>query len=343
MPAFATPGMPGDRSTFARRALWTLVMAVVVTVILVVVVRSIPDDTTTVRIHTDDVAGGIATGTAVLLNGAHVGSVTDVDAQDSGGGNVVTVEFDSSSADPRLLTTAMKVRFAPRNLFGISAVDLQAAEGGRTLSNDSDFFPDNVDDVTLSTLLRTLSDVNDQAFRPHVSAILDQAAQATMGIAPILGVLGRLGTSLSNTQKFPPAQTFPRFATLVSEFGDAIAQVLPALSYLVAWPAPQETGYISRQRRALGFAGDTVVGGSLTDLLGPDELGRLSPVAPTLVEIFDRVQATFPDARSNGVQLESLIDRIRAAMPDGPNGPVLNVDVVLRGMPAVAEALRGGR
>lgn len=342
MPAFATPGMTDNRATFARRALWTLVMAVVATVVVVVVVRSIPDDTTIVRIHTDDVAGGIATGTAVLLNGAQVGSVTDVEAQDSGGGNVVTVEFDSSS-DPRLLTTAMKVRFAPRNLFGISAVDLQAAEGGRTLSNDSDFFPDDVDDVTLSTLLRTLSDINNQAFRPHVSAILDQAAQATMGIAPILGVLGRLGTSLSNTQKFPPRETFPRFAALVSEFGDAIAEVLPALSYLVAWPSPQEPGYSSRQSRALGFAGDTVVGGDLTELLGPDELARLNPVAPTLVEILERVQATFPDARSNGLQLESLIDRIRAAMPDGPNGPVLNVDVVLRGMPSVAQALRGGR
>lgn len=342
MASYGVSGMARPAAGYRRRGLLGII-AVAVIVLGTVAGHAIRDDgDITVRIHTTTVGGGISSGSAVLLNGAVIGRVSAVSAH-SPTDRVVSLRLTRSAFDHSLLTTRSGVSYAPRNLFGISAVVLRGVPGGQPLRQGSEFIPDVVDDATLSTLLQNLNDVNDRALHPYFTDVLDRLSQATMGLAPILGVAGQVGDELARTQRSAPRTTLPQLARLTGLANDALRELLPAVSDLAGEPQLRQKPFRDRQRHLLDLISEPLLSREVASLLGPGELALLDPVAPTIVEIAGRVQSTFPDARENGLQLRSIIDRIRNAMPDSRSGPVLNIDVVLDSIPAVAGALERQR
>lgn len=338
MPDYRTSGMSADQSTYTRRAVAFIAAVAVVGLVSTLVSRALPDDTVTTYMHTDLVAGGITDGATVVLNGSEIGHVQSVTSGE-GSSHRITLVFDENKLDrPELLTTTMEVAYAPKNLFGIGAVVLQTRPGGTRLRDGNDFYPETPTDSTLTTLLRNLSDLNTQAFNPYMSDVLKWASQATMGLLPIFGVVGQIAESIADTQRVSTRETLPQFAELVGDLDASVGRMLPAFRNLFDWPAPRIPGYVEHEERAFKYLNSNVVD-AVGDLLGNEEIGRLMPAVPTVVEILERVRSSFPDARANGMQIAALLNRIRAAMPSGPDGPVLNVDVVLRSVPGVAAAL----
>ncbi|GAB17975.1 Mce family protein [Gordonia effusa NBRC 100432] len=344
MPDFRAPGMSAPRRVFARRAAFFLAASCVVLLAAILVLKVLPDNKTVVTMHTDTLAGGIVNGAAVMLNGAEVGTVTELVKVAPGKYEITLAIDDGFLKTPGLLSSATQVTYAPKNLFGIAAVVLKSQPGGEPIANGDDFYPDEPVDATLTTLLRNLNDLQTDAFDPYMGDILRSANQATMGLLPIIGVLGKLATDIADTQKIPTAKSLPQFKELIARLRDTTGVVLPSLMSLVHWDAPQRPGYVEKQYNGLSYVSTTTMD-DVGNLLSNKELGGLLVVAPTGVQLVDRILKTFPEARKNGIQIATLIDRINAALRPGPQGPVMTVDVVLAGIPGVAAALgiRGAR
>lgn len=342
MTDFRAPGMAASRRTFAVRGLIGVVVIGAVLVLTAVIVAVLPTDEITVRMHADSVAGGINPGSTVVLNGAEIGTVQSITAQ---GPEQFTLALavDKQYADrPDVFTDAMTVTYAPKNLFGIAAVVLTTGEGGKPLRAGSDFYPDSPVDSTLTVLLRNLSDLQSEAFAPYMSDILASAGNAVDGLVPVLGTVGEIAARLASTAPLPPSSTLPQLAATVATLPDVVRGALPGVDALLAWTGPDKPGYVDRQDTATAYLSEATLP-QLGRVLGEQELGALMPLVPTLTEILDRVRATFPDARRNGLEIAQLIAQVRRALPNGPDGrPVLNVDVVLAGVPGVSAALGVG-
>ena len=126
---------------------------------------------------------------------------------------------------------------------------------------------------------------------------------------------------------------------LIGQVRGAVDDLLPPIKQIMDWQAPRAPGSLEASEKGLSATAGPFVD-DLTRLLGPDALGMTAPLMPVLTEIIGRVQQTFPDSRRNGIQIATLIERLRRSLPDTPDGPVLNVDVVLKSTPGLAAALQ---
>jgi len=330
MADFRAAGMADDPKVFLRRALIFLVVLAAVLALVFGINAAMGSNTLNISMRTQSVAGGIGSGSPVILNGAQVGKVQKVSLVSGSDKRVVLAIDKSKVPDKSLLSSALNVSYAPWNLFGISSVILQTNPGGVQLANNSTFYPDTPSDATLTTLLRQLSDTQNEAFAPHLGAVLQQANIITTGLMPIIGVVGKVLQNLADTQRIPTAQTLPVLAQTLAGVNGMIAPFMDALGNFVQWPEPLRPGYTDQQNASM-TALSTTFADQLIQLAGGPGLAQLTPTTPIFTELFNRILATFPDATRNGEELQTLIQRIRAAMPNGPNGPVLNIDVIVRG------------
>ncbi|MDY6809157.1 MAG: MlaD family protein [Actinomycetota bacterium] len=339
MAEFRIPGMSADTATYRRRALAFLAATVVVVGAVVVVDRAIPSDSIRITMSTSTVAGGIQRGASVVINGSQVGRVADVTTPEPDTFEVAMELDPERLGDSDILTDTAMVSYAPENLFGIAAVVLYGQPGGAPLHDGSNFSPPEPEDATLTTLLQNLSELQNEAFDPYVGGVLDIANQATGGLLPLFGAIGQIAGDIADTQVVTPAETLPQYTQLIGQVRGAVDDLLPPIKQIMDWQAPRAPGYLEASEKGLSATAGPFVD-DLTRLLGPDALGMTEPLMPVLTQIIQRVQQTFPDSRRNGIQIATLIERLRRSLPDTPDGPVLNVDLVLRSAPGLAAALR---
>lgn len=340
MTDFRVSGMSAEPTTYRRRALAFLVGVLVIGTAGAVINRALPTDALMVTMSTSSVAGGIESGSSVVLNGAEIGVVDEVSVYAPDAYEVV-LELDPARIGdvPDVLTDDVSVTYAPKNLFGISAVVMTGGSGGTPLRNGSVFQAADPGDATLTTLLHNLSELQNEAFDPYVSDILAIANQATQGLLPLLGAAGQIARDVADTQLVTPAQTLPQYTELVSQLDGTVDDLLPAVQQIMEWEAPQKPGYLEASEKGLSATAGVFVD-DLAKLLGPTELGLTAPLMPVLTELIQRVQATFPQARRNGIQIANLIERLRTSLPEKSGKPVLNVDLILKSAPGLAAALR---
>jgi len=335
--------MSADRSTYLRRAVVAIIAAIAVTVAAVGIAALLPEDVVRVRMHTDTLAGGIDRGTGVVVNGSEIGVVRSVAAGPKGD-YVLDLELDKGRlTNPGVLTSTTRLSYAPKNLFGISAVVLNSEPGGDPIANGGDFFPDTPVDATLTSMLRQLADLQDKAFAPYVSDLLDKADRATMAFMPVIESLGRLTGLVVETESIPADVTLPQMTELVSGLPDGLRQILPAVDTLLQWPDSRKGGkaFLEKARKGFDYATTTTMG-DLSRLLGPSGLGQAMPLMKDVLPLLQRILDSSPNARKNGLQIAQLIANIDRALPKVGGRPVLRAEVVLRGMPGPVAGLTGG-
>lgn len=339
MSEFRTPGMAAGRTAYKRRAVVFLAASAVALIVLFGVARLLPESGYRVTMQTNFVAGGVVAGSPVVLNGADVGRVGKVDVVGPDQYSLV-LEMNSEriSAAEAVFTDSAYVGYAPENVFGISAVVMRSQDGGTPLRNGSTFRVEDPEDATLTTLLRNLSDLQNEAFDPHVSDLLNVADRATRGLLPILGAAGQIANDIAETQVVSPRETLPQFTELITAVGGTVDDLLPPIRKIMDWNAPQQPGYLERSEAGLSFTATTIID-DVNELLGPSGLAQTAPLMPVLTALIDRVTDTFPDSRRNGIQIATLIERLGKAFVDTPAGPVLTVDVLIKSAPGLAAAL----
>lgn len=290
----------------------------------------------TVTLVVRSVAPGVGPGTAVEMDGLRVGEVTDV--VDRGAGRLgVAMRFNGAADD--LVTDAVDVAFAPGNTFGITVVALTPGRGGRPLASGASWEPLSApDDGTMASLLRSLSTMERESFRPHMAQLIAQMDTTTRQFLPFLGAVGAIAEANADTQRIPTSETLPTIATTLGALDSSVKRMLPGLRALWSWTGPDTPGYPERQKATISaFAYD--FSPALAALLSAPNVAALTEVLVPVRELATRAVTSFPDADRNGRQLEELIERIRRSMPDNGSGPVLNLDVTFQQFPAIASLL----
>ncbi|NMD56000.1 MULTISPECIES: MlaD family protein [Tsukamurella] len=329
-------GMMTPGPVLLRRGV-AVILAAVLTALAFWAVRAIvttPPKALTLVVR--DVAPGVAPGTAVEMDGLRIGEVTDV--VDRGAGKLGVAMRLNGAADD-LVTDAVKVSYAAGNTFGITVVALTPGRGGRALAAGASWEPLSApDDSTMASLLRSLSTMERESFRPHMAQLIGQMDTTTRQFLPFLGAIGAIAEANADTQRIPTAQTLPTIASTLKALDASTRRMLPGLRELWSWSGPDTPGYPARQKATIDMLAHDF-SPTLAALFSKPNVAALAEVLVPVRELSTRSVASFPDAARNGRQLEELIERIRRSMPDNGSGPVLNLDVTFQQFPAIASLL----
>jgi ABC-type transporter Mla subunit MlaD len=327
MGVVSVPGMSIDRSVLRRRGL--IAAAVILVIALVVWLAQVlwPKDEFSFTLRTPSVAAGIVDGAPVRIQGVQVGKVTGVKNVSSGQqGVTVTV----ASADGKSLTNNLEAAFSAGNLFGVSEVILTPRDGGGALKEGAEISPTKqITDNTVSNMIVTIGDVNSDALRPNMSTILMNFDASSKAMLPLFTALGSVAQSVQDTQKLSTSQTFPIITQTLVSTDSAISNVLPAIRTLFNFGPVHDPNWVRQgaaTRDAITNQKDSLTA-ALQKILDPKALKGLQIATPMLVNLMQPLLNAFPNGSATGVgiQLGQLLDNVRKAMPNTPNGPVLNV------------------
>lgn len=286
-----------------------------------------PRDLFSVTLRTPTVAAGIVDGAKVRIQGVEVGNVSAISGLGNGQQGV-TLTLDGPEG--RSLTNNVEVAFSAGNLFGVSEVVLTPRDGGGPLQNGAVIAPTKaITDNTVANMIVTIGDVNNDALRPNMSQLLMNFDASSKAMLPLFTALGNVAQSVKDTQKLSTAETFPVITETLAAADSSVAAMLPGFQIQSTLPLlhngnskkikPMLDQGINDERSGL-LAG-------LQAILTPEALNALRTLSPVGVSLMKPILNAFPNgsAAGVGIQFGQLLDNVRRAMPDTPNGPVLNV------------------
>ncbi|GAB0107739.1 hypothetical protein JMUB6875_67380 [Nocardia sp. JMUB6875] len=293
-----------------------------------------------ISLRTEEIGDGVLVGTEVRANGMVVGKVTDI-APDQHGTQQISLRLD----DTKLfgLDDSLQVDYAPANLFGISEIELRRGTGGSPLRSGTvlDFTGPRASDVydaTMGSILRSASQVGGSVLTPQMASVIAQAAADTAAFTPLVQALIVAQRTIADNQTMPMSQLFGALGPAFDgggKFAGATVQVIDLLRSIQRLQAD----------RGSYDQGVSLVTGQLLPALSKafSQAGvQLSGTTDTLAPVLTTLARMVPQPQLSSEQLRELLQRLRAAMPDNGQGPVLNLEVDLRNVPAIAVPLLGG-
>ncbi|GAB2564284.1 hypothetical protein GCM10027167_84340 [Nocardia heshunensis] len=298
------------------------------------------EDGLAISLRTEQIGDGVLVGTDVRANGVVVGKVTDI-APNQHGTQQISLRLDDSKLFG--LDDSLSVDYAPANLFGISEIELRKGAGGSPLRAGTvlDFTGARaaaVYDATMGSILRSASQVGGSVLTPQMASVIAQAAADTQAFTPLAQALITAQRTITNNQKMPMSELFGKLGPAFDgggQFAGATVQVVDLIR--------------SMQRlqtdRADYDKNVAIVTGQLLPILANtfSQAGtQLSGTTDMLVPVLTALAQMVPRPQQSAVELRELLQRLSAAMPDNGQGPVLNVQVDLKGVPAIAVPLLGG-
>ncbi|WP_280407932.1 MlaD family protein [Nocardia brasiliensis] len=341
MPKYGMPGVAVDqrRTRWLGMVAFVVLVAVLATVVLYRELRS--DNGLQITLHTEQIGDGVLAGTPVRLDGVQVGTVEAI-APDERGTQRITLRLNSAQLHG--LDDSLLVDYAPANLFGISEIGLRRGSGGSALRDDSVIDltgarTDAVFDATMGSMLRSLSQTGDSVLTPQVATVIDQVSRDMKAFTPLAQAIIQVAQIVTDTQRMPPSQLAGALGPAFYGAGDFAG-------------ANELMVYVLRNNPRLQTNRESFDAGVRmhTDRLLPDIAGLgaaagdgLSGVTDMLGPVLALLTQMVPQPTRSGAELTELLRRLRAAMPDTPNGPVLNTEIDVSGMPVLAPLLGGAR
>ncbi|WP_157535226.1 mammalian cell entry protein [Nocardia inohanensis] len=295
------------------------------------------DDRMEVVLRTQHIGDGVLAGTTVRLDGVAVGEVADI-ASAGGGQQRITMRLDASQLPG--LTDSLLVDYAPANLFGIGEVELRRGTGGvplRAGANIDLTGAGRVTDATMGALIRSLGQTTNQVLTPRLTEVLTQFATDAKAFAPILEAIVMLGRAVADTQRYDPSYLIAQYAATLrgaAEFSGATVDLLDRINNIE----------ILRNDQQLFDTGiDLVANKFFPAITGIGKVGakHYTGYADMLTPLLDVTAQMVPAPQRSSAELRELLARIDRSFVDTPDGPVLQLEVALRGAPAVAVPLLG--
>lgn len=339
MPAFGLPGV----STTPPRARLTGVVAATVAALAVAgwqLAPSRPDpNDIAITLFTEKVGTGIESGSDVRFDGVRIGSVESIAAAGTGRQRI---ELRVDKTQIAGLTDALSIDYAPGNLFGISEIELRGGQGGTQLGNAAvvDLTGDGgrrTRDATMSALLGSLGQLTNDVVTPELISVLHKIAEDTRAFTPLIQSIVTTVQSIADTQRLPSSY-------LLRQYGATLAGLPPTTRGLLdLLNAPFSNEYLRQDGKIAKFdANVNMIKDPLIDAVTRTLVagrthynGYIDILAPLLTAL----AGTVPDPNGSTAELRLLLQRLGAAMPDTPDGPVLNLAVDLRGVPVLAAPL----
>ncbi|MCX4092051.1 MlaD family protein [Nocardia sp. alder85J] len=341
MPGYGMPGVAVDkrRSLIVGTVAIAVVVAVAAAVTLYRHVRT--DDSLRIALHTEQIGDGVLAGTPVRVDGVQVGTVTGI-TPDDGGTQRITLRLDPSQLHG--IDDSLRVDYAPANLFGISEIELRRGSGGAPLRAGGvvDLTGDRsaaVYDATMGNLLRGLSRTGDALLTPQLATVISQLSGDVRAFTPLVQAIVSVAQTITDNQRMPASELVGRLGPAFAGGGQFAGATIQVLDLLRNIPRLQ-------QDRPDYDAGVSVLTGQLLPGLATfaGEAGtQLSGATDALAPILTMLARMVPQPRQSGADLAELLRRLGAALPDTPNGPVLNTEIDVRGVPVLAPLLGGAR
>ncbi|QIS04339.1 Mce family protein [Nocardia brasiliensis] len=290
------------------------------------------------QLRTSHIGEGIVAGAGVRLNGVVVGRITDVDST-PGGTQLITLAVDRSQLFG--LSDSVQVEYAPANLFGISEIVLRRRPGGAELHEGAVVdltAAGRVNDVTMGSLLRLLSQNSLTVLTPQLTDMLTRLGTDLQAFAPLIEAMVGVSRAVADTQRYPASfltEQYAAFLDGVANFGDGFVKLINEVYHID----------VLRNDRARFDVGV----GLVVDQLFP-ELSRLFGTADrylggysdAVAVLLGQLARTVPDPDRSHAELSELIDRLDRTFGSTPDGPQVGVDILMRAVPGIAVPLLGG-
>lgn len=329
MPKYGMPGVAADARGARRAGVLALAALAVVTLAGYGWRAMTADEGLRVALRTEQIGDGVVAGTLVRVDGVQAGSVTGITAAGRGT-QEITLELDESRLHG--IDDSLRVDYAPANLFGISEIELLPGSGGAPLRSGSvvDLTgrrAAEVYDATMGALLRSLSQTGDTVFTPDMAMVISQAAADVKAFTPLAEALITAGRVIADHQSMPSNELVGRLGPAFhggGEFAGATIEVLDRIVDIA----------VLRNDRADFDAGVAALTGDILPGLAStvNSAGQLSGYTDMLAPTVNLLALAVPDPQRSAADLRTLLTRLGVAFRDGPDGPVLDLEVELDGV-----------
>ncbi|GAB2677750.1 hypothetical protein GCM10027088_66510 [Nocardia goodfellowii] len=339
VPEYGLPGVAADKRK-ARTVGVVLVAIIAVVALATSLYRNLrTEDGLRIALHTEEVGDGVSAGTQVRLDGVQVGKVEEV-SPDARGTQRIMVRLDENRLHS--IDDSLRVDYAPANLFGISELELLRGTGGSPLRPGSVIDltgprADRVYDATMGSILRSLSQVGAAVLTPQLATVIAQVSADFKAMTPLVEALITVSKIIADNQNMPSSELLGKLGPAFDgggAFAGATIQILDQIHDI-------RIIQTDKDRYDVGVAaltGKILPGLSTTVTAAGAQLAEATDMlAPMLTVLAQMV----PRPQQSAAELRLLLERLRAAMPETPDGPVLNLEVELANVPGIAVPLFG--
>ncbi|BBY65796.1 hypothetical protein MHEL_40390 [Mycolicibacterium helvum] len=303
------------------------------------------------------VGQGIAAGSPLVLHGVTVGKVTEVSSLPSG---TVRLNAYLESAPAADLTDTVGVDFRPANYFGVTAVNLVAAQGGQRLRDGAQITTVPVGNFTLQALLSRMGEITNGVVTPQLVDVMNRATRYTDGLNPLIESMVTAAESVTAVQTVSTERllrnatgisvAFPGFADAATAAGYGFNQESGFVTFnvsgqdalpgqdVVAVPGQQQTEQYWQQHSKATL---NVIANSLFGAIGKllsSHPSDLLPVVNAVQSITDTVPGLIAPVGLNEMVVE-LRTRFEKLYAGSPEQRALQVHIVLDQIPGVQAAV----
>lgn len=342
MPSYGIPGVNMDRRRSRRAGVLALSVATVVATALWFDSTDAPAaHRLRVQVQTEEIGDGVGGATPVQLDGVAVGEVGDITGKGDGT-QLLTLELDPNKVTG--LTDSLTLDYAPSNLFGITAVALRRALGGRPLRDGmvvdlTGVHRARVADTTLGVMLRSLTDTSTKTLTPELTDLLTKVDVDLSGFAPLLQAMVMVSGSIADTQRYASSLLVDQYASLLNGAGQVTSSTFTLLANLL------NIEVLVNSRPLFDAGVDMLSNQSLPGvgvLLNTlRDQGHFAGLTNAATPLMAATAAMVPTPALSHAQLTELLARLDHLFADSPGGPTLNVAVALQRVPGLAVPLLG--
>ncbi|MEV5840182.1 MlaD family protein [Nocardia sp. NPDC052112] len=331
--------MTGDRRRSMRTGAAAITAVVLVAAGWTAMDRLQGEDQLHVTLQTQQIGDGVDTGTRVRVRGVEVGQVATIEPL---GGDRQRITLSLNRSQLYGLDDSLDVDNVPANTFGISVIELRYGPGGAPLADNATIdltgrHAARVDDATMGSLIRSLTQTATQVLTPQFAEVLRQVATDLRAFTPILQTIVVAAQSIADTQKYAASY-------LIQQYSSTLEGAAPMIDGTINLLDRINRIEVLQTDKPLFDAGVAMIVENVWPALG--ELGlsmhrNLGDYTTMLAPLLATIAQTVPAPQRSSAELSQLLDRLNQDFTDASGGPAVNLRIVLHDVPAIAVPLLG--
>lgn len=295
-------------------------------------------DTFALTIDAATLGEGLAPGAEVKFRGLGIGTVRKVETVDYGHQRI---ELSLDRTQAAALTDDVSARFTSSNIFGSSAIELvNTGKGGRLPADTTLFIGANATNATVASVFRRAARLTQVLDSDTVRVLFDLLLDNTASLGPAVRSFFATARVLAMNQRAP----LGHYLDIGAEVGAGAGQVTPPVVDVILGVLDNSEYFgteENRERTKHSLSGlDTALLLPVTDLLrrdNPDLAAIIGGVLDLVVPISASIGTVAPAYN----RLPALLARIDSAFPVIDGQVQLQLEVIVKNMPYLADSIIG--
>ncbi|MEW5810374.1 MAG: Mammalian cell entry related domain protein [Actinomycetota bacterium] len=298
-----------------------------------------PDDRISLSFNVPYTAQGIIEGTALVMHGVQIGSVTAIASEPSGS---IRVDTELEKAPTTGLTDAMRIDYRPINYFGVSGINIVPGAGGQALRNGQLIDTTPTGNFTLQAMLTQFGQLSNGVITPDLVRVIDRITRYTDGLNPLIETVFIATGAVAEVQSVPVSRLVTNTAGVAVAFPSMIEALVKGgddISHADNNWMREGAGDLSEEQWQRDFVPtyEQIVNG-IFGSIGKLEASHISDLLPLVNGIQTITDAGPPLLRPEGLgdMLVELRTRFQRLYGGTPEQRALQVKIVLDNLPGIA-------